>query len=432
MQTLLIRACRLVDPSQGFDGPADLLLEDGHVCKAAPAGTLPAPAEGTVLEARGLVAAPGLVDMHTHLRDPGQTDKEDILSGCAAAKAGGVTTLLAMPNTVPCADSPEVLRYVQSKGALTGLRVLPAAAVTLGQHGESLTDFEALSRAGAAAFSDDGHPVPTAALMREALRAAAKEGKPLVSHCEEPSLPGGLVNEGKASRALGVPGMPAEAEELMAARELVLAMNEGLPVHLAHISTAGSLAMIRDFKRRGAPVTCETCPHYFALDESRVLTRDADYRMNPPLRTPGDVEAVKAALADGTIDCIVTDHAPHTAAQKADFFTAPNGVVGLETSLAAGITFLVRPGILTLSRLIEAMSTTPARILGIGAGSLKPGSPADVVLFKPDEPWAVEPSMLHSKSKNTAFKGMTLFGRVHTTIAGGHVVFRAEMPANFR
>lgn len=423
MEKLLIKGCRVVDPSAGMDASADILCENG-IIRAV--GLSDAPEGCAVLDARGLTASPGLVDMHTHLRDPGQTYKEDIFTACAAAAAGGVTTLLAMPNTVPCADTPEVLRAVAEKAASAGVHVHLAAAATVGRRGKTFTDFASLVQNGAAAFSDDGSPVESAAVMLAAMRAAFAVGKPLISHCEDLSLAaGGLVNEGKVSEELNVPGLPAAAEEIMAARDCILSLRYGLPVHIAHISTALTAALVREFKRRGAPVTCETCPHYFSLDESAALSRDADFRMNPPLRAPEDARAMADALADGTIDCIVTDHAPHAAEEKADFVSAPNGVVGLETSLAAGITCLVRPGFLTLSALIEKMSAAPAKLLGLPCGTLAPGSPADLVLFDPGETWNVDPQKLHSRSKNTPFKGRTLFGRVKITISSGRVVYRA-------
>ena len=419
--SLLIRGARVVDPGTGLDTAADIRVTQGRVASVEP-HLSPRPGE-RLIEAGGLCAAPGLFDMHVHLRDPGQTEKEDILTGCAAAAAGGVTSLAAMPNLHPVADCAEVLAYERQRAAGTGVRLYPIAAVTVGQQGEALTDFEALARAGAAAFSDDGHPVRDAATMAEAMRRAAGLGLPVISHCEDPSLGGGLVNEGVVSRALGVKGMPAAAEEVQVAREAALAASLGLPVHIAHVSTAGSVAIVRDFRRRGVKITCETCPHYFSLDESRALSRDADYRMNPPLRTPADVTAIAQGLREGTIGAIVTDHAPHTPAQKADFLTAPNGVVGLETSLAAGITWLVKPGILTLFQLVQTMSTNPARILGIDAGTLRPGAPGDIVLFDLAESWVVEPERFRSKARNTPYKGMTLTGRVKATICAGKVVF---------
>lgn len=416
---LLLRGARVVSPERE-EAECDILLKAGRIEAVAPR----IEAECPVFDARGLCASPGLVDMHVHLRDPGQTQKEDIETGCRAAAAGGITSLAAMPNTSPAADCAQVLRYELARGARTGLHVYPVAAVTKGQKGAELCDFAALKKAGAVAFSDDGHPVAEAAVMLAAMQAAKSLGVPVISHCEEPSLAGGKVNEGAVSRALGVRGMPAAAEAAQAAREVALSACTGLPVHIAHVSAMETVEIVRCAKRHGVPVTAETCPHYFSLDESLVLRRDADYRMNPPLRAPRDVEAVREALRDGTLDCIVTDHAPHTAAEKADFETAPNGVVGLETSLAAGITFLVRPGVLTLRELIGMMSAAPARLLHLDAGTLAPGAPADLTLFDPQERWTVDPARLHSKSHNTAFKGMELYGRVHLTVASGRVVFR--------
>jgi dihydroorotase len=413
---LLIKDCRI-------NGEIlDLLIVDGVIEASAP--KLEAK-DARVINAGGLCAAPGLVDMHVHLRDPGQTQKEDILTGCSAAAAGGFTSVAAMPNTDPVADTPEVIRYVTEKSKGTGVHVYPIAAVTKGQQGSALCNFDELRSAGAAAFSDDGRPVENAAVMLAAMAAAAKIGAPVISHCEDLSLAGGIINEGEASKELGVLGVPNAAEAVQAAREAALSLTSGFPVHIAHVSAAETVAIIRAAKKIGAKITAETCPHYFSLDESLTLSRDADYRMNPPLRTRKDIEAVIEGLRDGTIDAIVTDHAPHTAREKADFLTAPNGVVGLETSLAAGITFLVRPGHLLLEELIAKMSAVPARILGIPAGTLDVGAAADIVLFDSDESFTVDPAKFRSKSRNTPFKGMTLFGRVKYTISSGKLIYRA-------
>ena len=416
---LLIKGAEIY-PGLADKTHGDILVEDGRVSDIG--GDVCAD-DARVIDARGLCVAPGLVDMHVHLRDPGQTRKEDVISGCEAAAAGGVTSLLAMANTVPPIDTPDAVKYVLNKANEAKAHVYTATSVTCGQRGEELTDFGVLAAAGASAFSDDGHPVPSAALMAKAMREAAKLGRPVISHCEDPSLAGGIVNLGKISQALGVAGESAAAEETQVAREAALSLSLGLPVHIAHISTANSVAIIRDAKARGARVSCETCPHYFSLDESAVLCKDADFRMNPPLRTKEDVSAIAQGLADGTIDAVVTDHAPHTAREKSDFLTAPNGVVGLETSLAAGITYLVRPGVLSLGELIDKMSSIPARILGIEAGTLRKGGPADIVLFDPHEKWLVEPDGLHSKSHNTPYKGRYLYGRVCLTVCAGRVVY---------
>ncbi|CDZ24121.1 Dihydroorotase [[Clostridium] cellulosi] len=413
---LLIKNCRL------FDKECDILCSNGYIREMSQGIN----AKGaTIIDASGLYAAPGIVDMHVHLRDPGQTYKEDILTGCAAAAAGGVTSIAAMPNTVPVCDNPEIIEYVKEKSKSTGVHVYPIAAVTKGQNGQELCDFESLKNAGAVAFSDDGKPVENAGLMLEAMKRAHKAGSIVISHCEDSSLAGGIINEGEASKKLNVKGIPNSAEAVQAAREAILSLTSGLPVHIAHVSAAETVEVIREAKKRGAKITAETCPHYICLDESKTLTRDADFRMNPPLRTKKDVEAVIKGLRDGTIDVIATDHAPHTSFEKSDFENAPNGVVGLETSLAVCITYLVKPGILTLKELFEKMSVNPAKILGIKAGTLAIGAKADVVLFDPEEKFLVLPIKLHSKSHNTPFKGMTLYGRVKYTISDGKVIYKA-------
>ena len=427
MKKLLIRGAVLVDPAEksrreAAAMPMDLLLADGVI---AAQGTGLSGEGAQVLEASGLYCAPGLVDMHVHLRDPGQTQKEDIASGCRAAAAGGVTSLACMPNTVPACDTPETIAYILEKAKNAAARVYPVAAITRSLKGKEMTDFEELKAAGAIAVSDDGRPVPTAGQMEEAMIWADRLGLKVLSHCEELSLTrGGIMNEGEVSRRLGVPGLCRGAEEIATAREIALAASSGCPVHICHVSTQGSVALLRDARRRGVPVTGETAPHYFSLTDSLLEKQDADYRMNPPLRTHRDVRAVIEGLCDGTLSAIATDHAPHTPEDKADFLRAPNGAVGLETSLAAGITYLVKPGYLSLCQLIDKMSAAPAALLGIPGGALAPGSVADLVLFDPEETWTVEPDKLHGKSRNTPFKGMELTGKVKATILGGELVYR--------
>lgn len=424
MKKLLIRGAVLVNPVreiQECGEPLDLLAVDGRI--VAQGIGLP-DEDAQVIEASGLCCAPGLVDMHVHLRDPGQTQKEDVESGCRAAAAGGVTSLACMPNTTPACDSPETIAYIVEKARSASARVYPVAAITHSLLGEKMTDFEALKAAGAVAVSDDGRPVPTAGQMEQAMIHASRLGLKVLSHCEELSLTrGGIMNEGEVSRRLQVPGLCRGAEEIATAREIALAAATGCPVHICHVSTQGSVALLRDARRRGVPVTGETAPHYFSLTDSLLEKRDADYRMNPPLRTRDDVLAVIEGLCDGTLSAIATDHAPHTPGDKADFLRAPNGAVGLETSLAVGITYLVKPGYLTLPQLMEKMSAQPTALLGIPGGSLIPGSPADLVLFDPEETWTVDPDRLHGKSRNTPFKGMTLTGRVKYTVLGGAVVY---------
>ncbi len=418
-KTLLIKNAFLIDPDEIYTGKNDLLIQNGRIHQI---GSIKESAE-SVLDARGLHLAPGLVDMHVHLRDPGQTWKETIETGAAAALAGGVTSVAAMPNTTPVADSPAVLAYELKKAKQTGVHLYPIAAVSKGQNGEEQTDFKALVESGAVAFSDDGHPVKDAARMLKAMCTAYALGKKVISHCEDKSLAKNGIMSEESGRRLGFPGVPAVAETVQAAREIVLAEAAGVPVHIAHVSSRHTVAILRDAKKRGVPVTCETCPHYFSLDDSLLSKRDADYRMNPPLQGKEDVRAVIAGLVDGTIDAIVTDHVPHAAEEKADFEKAPNGVVGLETSLAAGVTYLVKPGYLTLAQLIKKMSTVPASLLGIDAGHLTIGARADLVLFDPDKIWTVYPEKLHSKSHNTPYKNKQLYGSIQFTISDGNVRF---------
>ncbi len=419
---LVIKGARVVDPSQNLDAVCNVFLVGGRIAGLS-AEDIP---DAEAVDARGLVCAPGLVDMHVHLRDPGQTYKEDIESGCRAAAAGGVTSLACMPNTVPALDDPAVIGDVVKRAADAKARVYPVAAVTASLAGQTLNDFAALKAAGAVAVSDDGRPVPTAGQMLDAMRAASALSMPVLSHCEDLTLTrGGILNDGEVSRRLGVPGIHRAAEEVATARDIAIAAATGLPVHICHVSTRGSVALLRDARRRGVPVTGETAPHYFTFTEEALLGRDADFRMNPPLRTADDREAVIEGLCDGTLSAIATDHAPHSPEEKADFFRAPNGSIGMETSLAAGITALVATGRLSLSRLLWLMSAEPARLLGIPGGTLRVGAPADIVLFDPDQEWVVDPAKLHGKSRNTPFKGMTLRGRVKATLLGGRVVYRS-------
>lgn len=420
MQTCLIKNARVIDPSQGLARTANILIEDGKIKEI---GEITAEA-GSVIDASGLAAAPGLVDMHVHLRDPGQTQKEDILSGCRAAAAGGVTSLLAMPNTSPTVDSGETVRYILNKAKEAKARVYVAASITKGLKSEELCDLRKLHDAGAVALTDDGRPVVNTKFMARAMAQAPGLNMTVVAHCEDLFLAdGGIINEGEISLRLGVKGIPAAAEDAGTAREIAIAAAYGVPIHICHVSTATSVALIRDAKHRGVMVTAETAPHYFTFTQDALLKRDADYRMNPPLRTECDREAVIQGLIDGTLDAVATDHAPHTPRDKADFEKAPNGSIGMETSLSAALTFLVHTGRLTLNEVIDKMSCAPARILGINAGTLKAGAPADLVLFDPDERYMVDPDKLHGKSKNTPFKGMELKGKVKMTILGGNVVY---------
>ena len=419
---LLLKRARVIDPSQNLDQVGDIFIADGKI-EALGEDLFDRMADAEqVLDCDGLIAAPGLVDMHVHLRDPGQSEKEDVFSGCRAAAAGGVTSLLAMPNTVPPMDSPPLVRELLQKAESADAAVYPAACITKGLQGTQTTDFSALKAAGAIALSDDGFPVKNTRCLLEALRQAPPLGLLVTAHCEDRDLAlGGLMNEGEVSRQLQVQGIPNAAEDCGTAREIAAVASIGAPIHICHVSTKGSVELIRDAKRRGVKVTAETCPHYLLLTEDALRSRDADYRMNPPLRTEEDRLALIEGLKDGTIDAISTDHAPHTPKEKSDFLTAPNGSIGMETSLSATLTAL--DGVLTLYEVIEKMSANPAKILGIPAGTLAVGANADIVLFDPERSWTVDPDALHGKSKNTPFKGMTLKGRVVTTIFHGRKVF---------
>ena len=420
MSEILIKNAKVVSPADNLCGVCDIKIIDGVIAETSENLM----SNGEVINAEGLCAVPGLVDMHVHLRDPGQTAKEDIITGCRAAAAGGVTSLLAMPNTSPTTDSPETVKYIIDKASSANSHVYVAASVTKGLKSEEKTDLEALRAAGAVALSDDGRPVENTEFLREAMKKAPELGMRVVAHCEDLFIAsGGKMNDGEFSEKLGIKGIPAAAEDCGTAREIALAAAENVPIHICHVSTKTSVALVRDAKNRGVQVTAETAPHYFSLTENELLKRDADYRMNPPLRTAEDVKAIIEGLRDGTLDAIATDHAPHTPGEKSDFEKAPNGSIGMETSLAVGITYLVKTGLLTFEELIEKMSVNPAKILGINAGTLSVGAPADIALVDLDEQWTVDVDKLHGKSKNTPFKGMTLTGKVKRTILGGSTVF---------
>ncbi|MFT3952535.1 MAG: dihydroorotase [Oscillospiraceae bacterium] len=419
---ILLKQVIIADPQVSYDGAQDILIENGVI--TAISREIPAENARVIDGAGRLVVFPGLFDMHVHLRDPGFTHKEDILTGTDAAKAGGFTAVACMPNTKPVLDAPELVRYIEEKSAHTGVKVYPVTAITKGMRGDTLADFDALVDCGVKAISDDGRPVENAELMRKALELSVKNGLTVISHCEDLSIiNGGIINKGAVSEALGVRGMDRASEDSITAREIALAMSCGAHIHIAHVSTAGSVNIIRAAKADGVRVTCETCPHYFTYTDEKLLTRDADYRMSPPLRTEADRAAVEAAVIDGTIDCIVTDHAPHTAAEKADFEKAPNGVVGLETSLAMTLTKLYHTGKLTLAEVAQRMSVAPRKILGIAPLAVAPGMPADLTVADPDLCWEVIAQELHSKSKNTVFKGEICKGKVLYTISAGKLVF---------
>ncbi|MDE6101702.1 MAG: dihydroorotase [Ruminococcus sp.] len=373
-----------------------------------------------IIDGTDLVLMPSLFDMHVHFRDPGFTHKEDVLTGCSAALAGGVTGVLAMPNTKPPCDNPETIRYIIDKAKNTGVEVYPVGCITNGMNGGGLCDYEALKNAGCICISDDCRPVENAEFMRQALEKSNENGLLVASHCEDLSIiNGGIMNKGKTSEKLGVKGMDRASEDYITAREIILASSVNARIHICHVSTEGSTAIIKFAKSRGVKVTCETAPHYFLLTDELLEKRDADYRMNPPLRTPEDVRAIIEGIKDGTIDCIITDHAPHAPEEKADFEKAPNGVVGLETSLAATLTALYHTGEITLQKVIELMCVNPRKILGLEVPEISEGKTADLVIADINRKWTVEPEKLHSKSQNTVFKGMTFTGKPLMTISKG-------------
>ena len=418
---ILLKNGSIIDPVRKTITAADVLIEQDKITKIGPN----IPEDGhQVYDCGGKMIAPGLVDMHVHLRDPGLTYKEDIATGTAAAAAGGFTSVACMPNTKPAIDTAETIEYILTKAEKEGsCRVYPIGAVTMGLGCVEPTDITALYQAGAIAFSDDGVPITSATRMRDALMEAKSLNSFVISHCEDGEMVGNkAVNEGKISRQLGLPGRPAIAEDLMVARDLMLSKETGSHVHIAHVSTAGSADLIRQAKKNGVHVTAETCPQYFIYTEEEILKKGTMARVNPPLRTEEDKQAILAAVLDGTLDCIVTDHAPHSTEEKAKPLPdAPSGMVGLETSLAACITHLVAPGYLTLPELIEKMSTIPAKILGLQPVLPEEGNLADLFVFDPEETWIVEPENFRSKARNTVFIGEQLQGRVHLTICGGKI-----------
>lgn len=427
MEKMLIANARILDPScePPVDFIGDILIEGDRIIKVGSNLAQTKIAQGAQhIDASGLCAAPGFLDIHVHLRDPGFTHKEDIITGCKAAAAGGVTGVCCMPNTKPVTDSEEVLSYILDKAKDADARVYPIASITKGMLGQELNDIAALHACGAVAVSDDGRPVENGGMMLKALKEAYKAGVPVISHCEDLTIiDGGIINEGCISKELGVKGMDRASEDSITAREIVLAESSDTAIHIAHVSTKGSVQLIREAKARGVKVTCETAPHYMMMTDELLLSYNANFRMNPPLREQEDCEAIVEGVLDGTIDAIVTDHAPHAAEEKANFLKAPNGIVGLETSFAAACTVLVHQCGMSLLDLVKLMSTNPANLLRLPGGTLREGSLADIVLFDPDRSWTVDAEKLHSKSKNTPFDGLELTGRVVRTILGGKTVF---------
>ena len=424
MRPILIVGGRIVDPSRHTDELADLYLADGKV--QAMGRDLGRPDDALVLDASGKVVAPGLIDLHVHLREPGQEDIETVATGAMAAAAGGFSAVCAMPNTDPVTDNQAAVGFIVSQAQRAEkARVYPIGAVSLGQKGQQLAEFGELVGAGAVAVSDDGKPVVSSHLMRTALEYSRTFGIPVADHCEEPTLSaGGVMHEGIVSTRLGLKGIPAAAEEIMVARDILLAELTGGHVHLCHMSTRGSVELIRRAKDRSVRVTAEACPHHFTLTHEACEGYNTNAKMNPPLREPEDREAIRQALRDGTIDVICTDHAPHHYdAKEREFDDAPNGIIGLETALGLALTELVETGLLSLAGLVTRMSVMPARIFNLPGGTLAPGASADVVVLDPGVAWTVRPEEFFSKSRNTPFAGRRLKGRAETTIVRGQVVF---------
>ncbi len=426
-QPILLTGGRILDPSRGYDDVADLLISDGRIADIG--RDLGRPDAAQVLDARGLVVAPGLVDVHVHLREPGQEERETIATGAASAVAGGFTGICAMPNTDPVIDNQGAVGFVKAKGEAAGLaRVHPIGCVSLGQRGERLAEFGEMVAAGAVAMSDDGHPIMSSQLMRSALEYARTFDIPIADHCEDmPLAAGGAMHEGIVATRLGLKGIPAAAEEIHVARDCILAELTGGHVHLCHMSTRGSVELIRRAKDKGLRVTAEAAPHHFALTHERVGAYDTNAKMNPPLREAEDRDAIRAALADGTLDCIATDHAPHHYdAKERAFDEAPNGIIGLETALSIGLQQLVESGLMSLGALIERMAVAPARLWRLPGGTLARGAAADVMVFDPAARWTVDPTRLRSRSHNSPWLGEELPGRVRWTVVAGRLVFAAD------
>lgn len=422
----IIKNGYVINPAKGFAGKADILINYGVIERVAENID---DYDAKIIDATGMIVAPGLVDLHVHFREPGYEHKEDIESGSRAAAKGGVTSVLCMPNTNPPIDNAALVEYIINRGKRTGLaNVMTTGCITKGLGGKELTEMAELKASGAVAFSDDGRPVISSVIMRRALQYAKMLDIPLMSHSEDLDLvDGGSMNEGYMSTYLGLRGIPKSAESVAVSRDILLAEELDARLHICHISTKNSIEAVRAAKARGAKITAETAPHYFTLTDKACDGFNTNAKMNPPLRDDEDVEAVIEALCDGTIDAIATDHAPHHIDDKRiEFEKAANGIVGLETSLALGCTYLVRSGKMTMLELIDKMSTSPAKIIGSDRGTLNVGAPADIVIFDENEEFTVDVNEFETKGKNSPYNGMKLFGKVHRTILGGRTVYKAE------
>ncbi len=423
---LLFQAGTIVDPSQGWNKKGDILVEDGKVTRF---GKIQAHKSWETVDVRGLVVAPGFIDMHVHLREPGREDKETILTGCQAAAAGGFTGIACMPNTNPVNDSEALTRFILERARQGGLvNVFPVGAVTKGQLGEELAEIGQMHRAGIVAVSDDGHPIQNHQLMRRALEYTKLFDIPVIDHCEDKILAaGGCMNESAMSTRMGVRGITPAAEELHVARDVMLSRSTGGRVHIAHVSLKESLDWIRIGKRQGAQVTCEVTPHHFTLTDRDIKDYDTNFKMSPPLREPEDVEAMLEGLSDGTIDCIASDHAPHTSLEKdSTFEEAANGIIGMETSIPLAWDRLVRKNVISISRLVELCSVNPSRILHLERGTLKEGAIADLTVLDPNRETTVDVRSFKSKSRNCPFNGWRLVGAPVMTVVAGRIIYNVS------
>ena len=433
MTRIVLAGGRVIDPASGRDEVADLVIADDRIAAGPNAAARPG---DTTISCAGQLVVPGFIDLHVHLRQPPFSDPrhvpdaddlaETVMTGAAAAVAGGFTTVCAMPNTRPPLDSAEAVAWYIEEGRRVGLaRVLPVGCQTLGRAGRRPADLAAMRAAGAAAFSDDGSDVADAEVFERVLELAARIDAPVMCHCEDAALAaGGVLNDGPLATALGLPGIPREAEDMATHRACEVAARTGCRTHISHVSTEGAVEIVRRAKAAGAPVTAEATPHHLTLVDEALASRNTVYRVNPPLRTGHDVDAVLAGVRDGTIDCLATDHAPHTAAAKAKRLAeAPSGMIGMESALPVYVRALVEPGLLTWPQLVARLTANPARVLGIAAGTLVPGAPADVTVIDPEAPWTIDPARFASRARNCPFAGWEVRSRVVMTLVGGRLVF---------